>query len=348
MQASVLVDSARGAASEGRALAGWPGSGTVRVLLAASLLGAGVLAGFYFGGRPPASAPARREPAWVERAPRLPDFTALITASPAPSPADDPAKHLAGLLGFSGEITSVRSTWHMTRVLPQGFEFDSLLNIEAVAADQADTGTVWLRVVRRAQEVAAYRADFQAGQVRLRHGQAGEPLREAAQTDTDAPLSIGDVRLQDVLSLREALVARRLRRVGGLANLNAEALEVYEVALEVEAAAEARKALGRGVAERNPALATPPAHAAFDGRGALALLYCRQDLTPRSMRVFDRAGRLVRTYSGLRFEPGQAGDQGPPLRLVQLNVASVPSDSNSFLRLAAATFASGRPRAGKP
>lgn len=53
------------------------------------------------------------------------------------------------------------------------------------------------------------------------------------------------------------------------------------------------------------------------------------------MRVFDHAGRLVRTYSGLRFEPGQAGDQGPPLRLVQLNVASVPSDSNSFLRLAA-------------
>jgi hypothetical protein len=259
-------------------------------------------------------------PEWLARAPLKASFQVALTPA-----KDDRANEAAQRLvdAYSG-IARVTSDWRLSRILLRGYLYDSELSLSAhrPPPGRADPVEVVLRVNRPGVAASVYRAELgEHGLLRVEYGLGKEQLQPVA-LGYDEPLSIGDLRVRDVLDMYYALKARQCRSAGTLEGLNSAPLRVYDVDL----GAPSHAATG-GDAARRPRTDDPT------GAGATALLYCETgDLRPRVIRVFDHGNRLVRIYDDLAFASVPAGDAS--VRLTSFRVDSIPTYSHSVFRLA--------------
>jgi hypothetical protein len=224
-------------------------------------------------------------------------------------------------------ISSAVSSWELTRVLPQGYEFDSRLDVTCRSRSPQLTD-LELRIRRRDTETVLYRAEVgEQGIGNLRYasrsgpgaGAAAPGVYQEVAVAADTPLAIGDLRIRDVVDLHRALQLHRVRYLGTLDTLNAVQLRVFEVPLGAPAAA---PRLGKGQDQD------------YQAHAMSALLYFEPvELLPRTIRFFDQGERLVRTYSDLLYSRARAGEGNGDLRLTSFRVDSLPTESSTRCRL---------------
>lgn len=254
-------------------------------------------------------------------APRKRELTALLTPPAAAAESRAAVARLRAQGRRLDEITSARSTWRLTRTLAEGYEFDSRLALTFTRrlTRTGTAGELLLEVTRPGVEAVAYRAEITPGGgiTGLQYGTGGDAAQlQSVTVAGDAPLAVGDLRVQDVVDLQAALTAGRVVARGTLATFNAVPLQVFEVELPPAAPGGSP-----GDAADRPS-----------GRAASALLYCAgPDATPRALRLFDAGGRLLRTFSDVTIEGPHPGTGEPRLR--SFRVQSSLTDSATVFHL---------------
>lgn len=203
-----------------------------------------------------------------------------------------------GAAGFSARL-------RMARVLRSGHEFDSRLAVET----RRTAGKTELRldVERPGSSSATYLGEVRQGRLEgLRQARPGVPgVFSELPLDANLPIGLGDLQIGDVLALVSGLRDGTWSPLGELDTFNAVRLLVLD--------------LDFGAAGRR---AGPES---FHGYGASALVYLDAErLVPRTIRVFDAGGRLVRTYTAFDFETS-----GPRPVLRSFRASSVLSESDT-------------------
>jgi hypothetical protein len=277
------------------------------------------------GGAPrPQPPPPNAE--WVARAPRREIFTSLI--QPVAETAADGAQAEDDLLTRTfrdearrlAEALAATSRIRLRRVTARGLEYDSRLDLDWTR--QGEGGMAVLVVSREEREVVRYRARVRGDRLQRLELALPAPAQgyQEVRVDDDLPITLGDVPVRYVLALHRAALEGRVRRLGTLAGRNAVPLAVFDLDLTLTEPATAREA-----------------REDFTGKGASALVYLdAESLLPRTVRVFDAGGRLVRTYTDLVF----TGPAEAP-QLAGASVRSIPTGGSTAVVVEAVQIAAG-------
>lgn len=254
----------------------------------------------------------------------------------------DTLDHLLDTFTLAGGRARIEA--RLLRTLPSGLFFDSLLELSIrTEAENGDANNeidpanlvaeLELRITHANNGAASsespnvvtetYGGRLEGHHVReLRSHDGPSPMGfDQRELHPNLPLSLGDLPLADLLGLRAALLDGNVDDLGELALGRSQFLRVIEIRFPPYLLDDER-----------------PPETDYTTRGASALLYIdAQRMQPRALRIFDRAGRLVRIYDHLVYaEPRSTEprhDDLSELRLQSIQVQSVTDGSYSTFLL---------------
>ncbi|MCH8147137.1 MAG: hypothetical protein IH987_03975 [Planctomycetes bacterium] len=258
---------------------------------------------------------------WLARTVPKGDFIAHIAALNG-----DEGAVVAKLLTWGGESllrqladAALRINFRITRVLRTGHEFHSQIVLSY--NQKATLAQVRLETTSGSGETAGYFAELRDGEV-TRMG-IGSPDAESnaeqmMQVFDNLPIGIGDLQLQDALSIYESFQRKEFRPIGWLQGLGSQRLLVFELNFRCSQST-ANKADGG-------AMDSP---VALDVRGASALLYIAPlSASVRALRIFDAEDLLVRTYDGFVFD-----NLGGLFPIKSFRAGSIPDESHTIFQI---------------
>lgn len=271
-----------------------------------------------------------RAPLWADHAPRKEEYTRVLHPAPpatagesrgetATSGTKELLEELERLLMAFEQPTRVHATGRMQRTLGSGRWFETSIELDLSSAGPPGDGHFDLTVHHSPSAWSRYRGTIRERRaVDLRpvavHGRDAPRFPAEAvggELDKRVPLALGDLHLSDLDGLVGALVLGDLDLVGELRDPGAEPLLVVDL--------------------RFPDRPGPAEVSEFSTRGETALVHVGAlDRRPRTLRVFDRGGRLVRTYSDFTFS-ASGESRGPAVR--SFRVDSIASRSHTVVTI---------------
>ena len=251
-------------------------------LVCAVLVGSGAILALSPSARPP-EAVHHSPPRNVSATGKSQVLAHLLPATPA---ADEAARLDAALASLANRFHELRDLTYR-RVLASGHELEANVEllIEVNGNGDANARLIY-DSVQSAGEKVTYRALARGGALHaFRADSPGEALDALPEPVGDAPpISLGDVRIEDVFALAHGLAQGKQRWLGRLDRENARPLWVAELRLS-------------GPGARSGDTPSDPTRAAF---AVITVDAERLDL--RSVRIFDADAQLHRVYDGFALE----------------------------------------------